>query len=165
MYWVESKVLSPCCSVISHLGFFEFQIIPSLCYFPEGFPGVRDILQEIITEGSMKRMVLVGLLLSVLTAPALAADSGDDVFKRMDIEKDEQITLNEFLKGDMPVSKGENNEFLVNTAPQEGKDVDAATTEKHKRALFERLDVDNNGAVNRKEWMDSLSTGLVIFRY
>jgi Ca2+-binding EF-hand superfamily protein len=110
-------------------------------------------------------MLLVGLLLSVLTAPALAADSGDDVFKRMDIEKDEQITLDEFLKSDMTVSKGESSEFLLNTARQEGKDIDAATTEKHKRALFERLDVDNNGAVNRKEWMDSLSTGLVIFRY
>jgi Ca2+-binding EF-hand superfamily protein len=110
-------------------------------------------------------MVLVGLLLSVFTVPALAADSGDDVFKQLDIEKDEQITLDEFLKGDMSVSRGKDNEFLLNTALPEGKDGDAATTEKHKRALFERLDVDNNGAVNRKEWMDSLSTGLVIFRY
>jgi hypothetical protein len=113
----------------------------------------------------MKRILLAGLLLSVFTVPVLAADSGDDVFNRMDINKDEQITLDEFLKGDIPVSKGKNGEFLLGTSGQKEKNGDAATTEKHKRALFERLDVDKNGAVNRREWMDSLSTGLVIFRF
>jgi Ca2+-binding EF-hand superfamily protein len=109
----------------------------------------------------MKHMVLAGLFLAVFSVPVIAAESSDEVFNRIDIEKDEQITLDEFLKGDMSVNEGENGEFLLGTAGQE----DAATTEKHKRALFERLDVDNNGAVNRREWMDSLSTGIVIFRY
>ncbi len=113
----------------------------------------------------MKHMVLVGLFLSVFSVPVIAAESSDEVFNRIDIEKDEQITLDEFLKGDMSVSKGENGNFLLGTEGPQGKDIDTATTEKHKRALFERLDVDNNGAVNRKEWMDSLSTGMVIFRY
>jgi Ca2+-binding EF-hand superfamily protein len=116
-------------------------------------------------EGSMKKMLLAGLFLCVISVPVIAAESSDEVFNRIDIDKDGQITLDEFLKGDMPVSKGENGEFILGTSGQEGKNVDAATTEKHKRALFERLDVDNNGAVNRKEWMDSLSTGMVIFRY
>ena len=113
----------------------------------------------------MKKMLLAGLFLCVFSVPVIAAESSDEVFNRIDIEKDEQITLDEFLKGDMSVSKGENGEFLLSPAGKEGKDGDAASTEKHKRALFERLDVDNNGAVNRKEWMDSLSTGMVIFRF
>lgn len=113
----------------------------------------------------MKRLLLAGLLLSSLSVPVSAAEGGDDIFNRMDIEKDQQLTLDEFLKGDVSVSKGEKNDFLIGPSEREGTSVDAATTEKHKRALFERLDVDNNGAVNRKEWMDSVSTGVVIFRY
>lgn len=113
----------------------------------------------------MKRLLLAGLLLSSLSVPVSAAESGGDIFNRMDIEKDQQLTLDEFLKGDVSVSKGEKNDFLLGPADQGATSVDAATTEKHKRALFERLDVDNNGAVNRKEWMDSVSTGLVIFSY
>lgn len=113
----------------------------------------------------MRKMLLAGLFLSVLSVPVIAAESSDEVFNRIDVEKDEQITLDEFLKGEMSVSKGEKGEFIVGPAGKEGKAGDAATTEKHKRALFERLDVDKNGAVNRREWMDSLSTGLVIFRF
>jgi Ca2+-binding EF-hand superfamily protein len=113
----------------------------------------------------MKRLLVTGLLLFSLSVPAIAAESGDDIFSRMDIDKDQQITLDEFLKGNISVNKGEKDDFLIGTAGQEGSAGDAATTEKHKQALFERLDLDKNGAVNRKEWMDSVSTGVVIFRY
>jgi Ca2+-binding EF-hand superfamily protein len=131
-----------------------------------GFPkGWNTINRKWVGRISMKRLFLVGLLLSFFSVPAISAESNDEVFSRMDREKDGQLTLDEFLKSDISVSKGENDDFLISSVGVAGKDVDAATTEKHKRALFERLDVDNNGAVNRKEWMDSLSTGMVIFRY
>jgi hypothetical protein len=115
--------------------------------------------------GAMKRLLLVGLLLSVFSAQVIAAENSDDVFNRVDIGKDAQITLDEFLQSDIAVSKGEKDVYTMDLTGSGAKDGDAATSEKHKRALFERLDVDKNGAVNRREWMDSLSTGLVIFRY
>lgn len=113
----------------------------------------------------MKRMALAVLFLSVFSFPVLAADHGDDVFNRMDSEKDQQITLDEFLAGEMSVHKGENDIFHVTPTGPEGQAADPATSEKYKRALFERIDADRNGVINNREWMDSVSTGVVIFRY
>ncbi|MDD3293995.1 MAG: hypothetical protein PHG20_04835 [Geobacteraceae bacterium] len=113
----------------------------------------------------MKRLLPACLFLFLFTAPVLAQEALDDLFNRLDAVKDQQITLDEFLKGEFSVSKGENNNFLISRDLRQGNNVDTAATEKNKRKLFERLDADRNGAVNSKEWMDSLSTGLVIFRY
>jgi Ca2+-binding EF-hand superfamily protein len=113
----------------------------------------------------MKRFLPACLFLCLFTAPVLAGEGLDDLFNRLDAEKDQQLTLDEFLKGDFSVSKGVNDNFQISQDSRQGNNADTATAEKNKRKLFERLDADRNGAVNRKEWMDSLSTGLVIFRY
>ena len=113
----------------------------------------------------MKRFLLACVFLSLFTAPVIAREGLDDLFNHLDTEKDQQLTLDEFLKGGFSVSKGENENFLISQDLRQGNNADTATAEKNKRKLFERLDADRNGAVNRKEWMDSLSTGLVIFRY
>ncbi len=113
----------------------------------------------------MKRLLPACLFLCLFTAPVLAGEGLDDLFNRLDAEKDQQLTLDEFLKGDFSVSKGVNDNFQISQDLRQGNNADTATAEKNKRKLFERLDADRNGAVNRKEWMDSLSTGLVIFRY
>ena len=113
----------------------------------------------------MKRLVLAGLMLSSLSVPVPAAENGDDIFNRMDTNRDQQLTLDEVLTGDIPVRRGERDEFLLGPTGQREEAVPGNATEKHKRALFERLDADRNGAVSRREWMDSVSTGLVIFRY
>jgi hypothetical protein len=113
----------------------------------------------------MKRLLLTGLFLSLLTLPGLASENSDQVFNRLDSDSDGQITREEFLSGDFSVSTGDDEKFtLFPLAPGDKKE-DAELSGKKKRALFERLDVDKNGAVNRREWQDSLSTGMVIFRF
>ncbi len=113
----------------------------------------------------MKRVLLTGLFVSLLTMPALAVENSDQVFTRFDADSDEQITLEEFLKGGHSVSKGDDGTFSLSPVAPGDVPENAELSEKHKRVLFERLDIDKNGAINQKEWQDSLSTGMVIFRF
>lgn len=113
----------------------------------------------------MKRILLTGLFASLLTMPALAVETGDQYFDRIDTDSDEQLSLDEFLKGSHSVSKGGDGTFLLSPVASGEATENAELSEKHKRVLFERLDIDKNGAINRKEWQDSLSTGMVIFRF
>jgi Ca2+-binding EF-hand superfamily protein len=113
----------------------------------------------------MKRVLLTGLFVFLLTMPALAVENSDQVFNRFDADNDGQLSLEEFLKGDHSVSKGDDGTFSLSPVASGDVTENAELSAKHKRDLFERLDIDNNGAVNRKEWQDSLSTGLVVFRF
>jgi Ca2+-binding EF-hand superfamily protein len=126
---------------------------------------VRSAEDKNSAEVSMKRLLLTGLVFSLLTIPVSAEEKGDEVFNRLDSDNDGQVSREEFLSGKYKVRKGDKEVYHFSYVDPEADEQGNASSNKHKHSLFERLDADRNGAVNRREWQDSVSTGLVLFRF
>jgi Ca2+-binding EF-hand superfamily protein len=111
----------------------------------------------------MKLITICSLLVVLLSFPVLAVEVETHVFNSIDMTRDGQITLDELFKSNVKVRKQAVNRFVVSSTP--GKDADPKNAEKQKRELFQTMDTDRNGVVSRKEWVDSISNGIVLFRF
>lgn len=112
----------------------------------------------------MKPAILAALLVLSLSLQASAAEKSKEIFDHIDADKNQELSLDELLKSDVRIDRGDKGAFVISPA-EKGKGSNLAASDKQKRALFERLDTDKSGTISRREWMDSVSTGIVLFRF
>jgi Ca2+-binding EF-hand superfamily protein len=111
---------------------------------------------------NLTRNLMVALALA-LPVSGYAGDS--ELFKKLDTDKNSSISKDELLRSDLIIIKdAKGNKKVVHR--DMAKDAEtAALTEEQKKHLFDQIDTDKNGYINRKEWSRASKDGFILWKF
>jgi Ca2+-binding EF-hand superfamily protein len=114
---------------------------------------------------SMKNLTRYSMIVLALALPVSGYAGDSELFKKLDTDKNSSISKDELLKSDLVIIKdaqGKQNVVHRDMA----KDAEtAAMTEEQKKHLFDQIDTDKNGYINRKEWSRASQNGFILWKF
>lgn len=114
------------------------------------------------------KMNVKWLFVAAIMASALAAtaDAGETrLFNRLDADKSVTISREELVKSDLVLVKDKDGKKQVQHRDLTGESQAAPLTEDQKHRLFDQIDRDKNGFINRKEWNRASPDGFILWKF
>lgn len=108
------------------------------------------------------------LFVAAIMASALAAtaDAGETkMFNRLDADKSATISREELVKSDLVVVTGKDGKKQVQHRDLVRDSQAAPLTADQKHRLFDQIDRDKDGFINRKEWNRASPDGFIIWKF
>lgn len=101
---------------------------------------------------------------SMLLCSSLATADDNDIFNKIDTDKSGTISQEELLKADLVIKKQADGTDIVTLSKLVSDGGAAFMTMEQKKKLFNKLDVDKNGKIDRKEWSNCSKDGCIIWK-
>ena len=114
----------------------------------------------------MKRIIAIAIV-SLLTACVHFSPAADDkLFEALDADKDGVVTIGELESQDLVIETDEGGHKEVHQPDAAGE---AGTTTlmtfEEKRKLFEDIDRNKDGSINRQEWNRASPDGFILWKF
>lgn len=111
----------------------------------------------------IKRMVMA--VAALLVVPVLVSAGDNELFKRIDSDKSSTISREELIKSDLVVVEGKDGKKQVKHRDLVKDAKAAALTEEQKHRLFDGIDKNKDGFINRKEWNRASPNGFILWKF
>lgn len=111
---------------------------------------------------NMKWLCVVTIMASLVAGTAHASEK---IFKRLDSDKSASISRDELVKSDLVVVQGKDGKQQVQHRDLIKDGQAAALTEEQKHRLFDHIDRDKDGFINRKEWNRASPNGFILWKF
>jgi hypothetical protein len=117
-------------------------------------------------ELCMKRSILITMLSVMLALPAACLAGDDQLFDKLDTNKDGTLSKEELTKNDLVIVPRKDGKKQVQSRDAAGDSKQSqAMTAEDKKKLLDSIDQDKNGSISRKEWNRSSPDGFVLWRF
>ncbi len=111
---------------------------------------------------NMKWLYVVAIMAPLIAGTAHAAEK---IFKQLDTDKSATISRDELVKSELVVVQGKDGKQQVQHRDLAKDSQAAALTEEQKHRLFDHIDRDKDGFINRKEWNRASPDGFILWKF
>jgi len=111
---------------------------------------------------NVKWLVVAAIMASLVAG---AAHASEKIFNRLDADKSATISRDELVKSDLVVVTGKDGKQQVQHRDLVRDGQAAALTSEQKHRLFDHIDRDKDGFINRKEWNRASPDGFILWKF
>lgn len=112
---------------------------------------------------NMKWLLVAAVLVSALAATAEAGDQ--NLFKQLDVDKSDSLSRDELMKSDLVAVPDKDGKKRIQHRDLVKDGQAAPLTADQKHRLFDQIDRDKNGFINRKEWNRASPDGFILWKF
>lgn len=113
----------------------------------------------------MNKILMTCCLVLLLSSPTFSIADDDTLFDKLDKNKDGVLSKEEIAGGDLVVVKRKDGARQLQHKELIEQGEIAAINEEQNRRLFEHVDQNKDGYINRKEWSRASPDGFVLWRF
>ena len=113
----------------------------------------------------IKDLTRYSLVALALILPVSGSADENALFNKLDTDKNGFISKDELLKSDLVVTKKTQGQQQIIHRDLTKDGQSTTLTAEQKKHLFDQIDTDQNGFLNRKEWSRASKDGFILWKF